>query len=254
VEDRDSALLVDAGLSAREIERRLRIVGREPAGLQAVLLTHEHSDHVRGVRVFAARHGIPVYATEGTWRGLDEETRRELAPLRQVVSYRMEIRDIPGCGITVLPVRTEHDTNAPAGYVLTSSCGRFRAGVATDMGHEGHVPRELASCSLLVLEFNHDVALLRRNPRYPKHIKDRILGASGHLSNEQAARLLELMFRIGHGQRLESLVLAHLSEENNTPELALDAARRVLQNFRLHEQVEVKVAGPAEPVTVAVRR
>jgi phosphoribosyl 1,2-cyclic phosphodiesterase len=244
---------VDAGLSARELERRLRAVGREPAALQGILVTHEHGDHIRGVRLFARRHALPVYATEGTWRGIGAETLDELGPLGRAVHHLTEIA-VPGCGIRALPVRTAHDTNWPVGYVFTSCCGRYRAGVATDMGHEGLLPRELAGCSLLVLEFNHDVAMLKRNPRYPKSLKDRILGSEGHLSNEQAARLLQKLFHLDREQRLESLVLAHLSEQNNTPELALEAARAVLRHFRLEERVEVKVAGPHEPVTVSVRR
>jgi phosphoribosyl 1,2-cyclic phosphodiesterase len=253
VEDGDSALLVDAGLSARELERRLRLVGREPAGLQGILITHEHGDHVRGVRLFARRHGLPVYATEGTWHGLGAETLAELAPLRRLVDHGVAFA-VPGCGIRALPIRTEHDTRAPVGYVFTSGCSRYRAGVATDTGHAGLMPRELAGCQLLVLEFNHDVALLKGNPRYPRSLKDRILGSEGHLSNEQAALLLRKMFHIDLEQRLESLVLAHLSEQNNTPELALEAARAVLRHFNLEQRVEVKVAGPAAPVTVAVRR
>jgi len=253
VEDGASALLVDAGLSARELERRLRLVGREPAALQGILITHEHGDHVRGVRLFARRHELPVYATEGTWRGLDAEAIAELAPLWRPVNHGTEI-EVPGCGIRVRPIRTEHDTNWPVGYVFTSCCGRYRGGVATDMGHEGLMPRELAGCNLLVLEFNHDVAMLKRNPKYPKSLKERILGSEGHLSNEQAARLLQKMFHIDREQRLESLVLAHLSEQNNTPELALEAARGVLRHFRLEERVELHVAGPSAPVTIAIRR
>lgn len=229
------------------------MVGHAPAGLQGILITHEHGDHVRGVRLFARRHALPVYATEGTWRGMDAGLLEELGPLGRPVQHLTALA-VPGCGIGVLPVHTEHDTNAPVGYVFTSGCGRYRAGVATDMGHEGLMPRELAGCHLLVLEFNHDVAMLKCNPRYPKRLKDRILGSAGHLSNEQAARLLQKMFHLDHGQRLESLVLAHLSEQNNTPELALEAARTVLRRFRLESRIELKVAGPAEPVTVAVRR
>ncbi len=246
-------MLVDAGLSARELERRLRLVGHEPAELQGILITHEHGDHVRGVRLFARRHSLPVYATEGTWRGMAVETFEELAPLRQLVLHRTEL-EVPGCGIRALPIRIEHDTNWPVGYMFTSGCGRYKAGVATDMGHEGLMPRELAGCNLLVLEFNHDVTMLKRNPRYPKSLKDRILGSEGHLSNEQAAHLLQKMFHIELEPRLESLVLAHLSEQNNTPELALEAARAVLRHFRLEHKVELKVAGPDAPVTIAVRR
>ena len=252
VEDGASALLVDAGLSARELERRLRLVGREPSELQGILITHEHGDHVRGVRLFARRHALPVYATEGTWKGMGAEVLEELGPLCNRVNHRTALV-IPACGITALPIRIEHDTNWPVGYVLTSGCGSYRAGVATDMGHEGLMPRELAGCHLLVLEFNHDVGMLKRNPKYPKTLKDRILGDGGHLSNEQAARLLQKMFHIDHGHHLESLVLAHLSEHNNTPELALEAARAVLRHFHLEHRIEVKVAGPDAPVTIAVR-
>lgn len=208
---------------------------------------------MRGVRLFAGRHRLPVYATEGTWQGLGGETHRELGPLWRRVNVNVEVA-VAGCGIRALPIRTEHDTNWPVGYVFTSCCGRYRAGVATDTGHDAHLPNALAGCNLLVLEFNHDVAMLKGNPRYPKSLKDRILGSEGHLSNEQAARLLQKMFHIDREQRLESLVLAHLSEQNNTPELALAAARAVLRHFRLEERVDVRVAGPDEPVTVSVRR
>jgi phosphoribosyl 1,2-cyclic phosphodiesterase len=221
--------------------------------LQGILITHEHGDHVRGVRVFARRHALPVYATEGTWKGMGAAVLEELGPLCNNLSHRTELV-IPECAMTALPIRTEHDTNWPVGYVFTSGCGGYRAGVATDMGHEGLMPRELAGCHLLVLEFNHDVGMLKRNPTYPKSLKDRILGDGGHLSNEQAARLLRKMFHIAGEPRLQALVLAHLSEHNNTPELALREARAILGSFRLDGKVEVKVAGPDEPVTVEIRR
>lgn len=253
VEDGNSALLVDAGLSARELERRLQSVGREPAALQGILITHEHGDHVRGVRLFAQRHDLPVYATEGTWRGMGADALRDLAPLRRTVVHRTEIL-VPGCGLRALPIRTEHDTECSVGYVLTSGCGSYRAGIATDMGHGGKMHQDLAECGLLVLEFNHDAAMLNRNPRYPRSLKDRILGNRGHLSNDQAARLLQNLFNNGRERRLTSLVLAHLSEQNNTPELALEAARSVLRIFQLEEHVELKVAGPDATVTIAVRR
>jgi phosphoribosyl 1,2-cyclic phosphodiesterase len=121
------------------------------------------------------------------------------------------------------------------------------------MGHEGLMVRALKDCNLLVLEFNHDEEMLRRNREYPKKLKERILGDDGHLSNRQASELLVRMLHPERGQRLEALVLAHLSEKNNTPELALAAARAALGFHRLEGRVELKVAGPAEPVTVEVR-
>jgi phosphoribosyl 1,2-cyclic phosphodiesterase len=253
VEDGDHRLLVDAGLSARELERRLRLVGCwPPALLQGILITHEHSDHVRGLRLLATRHGIPVFATRGTFEGMDEEDGRELRPLWTGVDHGRPFA-VPGCGMQVLPVHIPHDTNHPVGYVVTSSCGRYRAGIATDLGHEERMVEALTECNLLVLEFNHDERLLRGNRKYPESLKKRILGDEGHLSNAQAADLLGKLLHPYRGQRLESLVLAHLSEQNNTPELALAAARGILSRFRLEGRVELRVAGPAEPVTVQVR-
>jgi len=218
-----------------------------------LLLSHEHSDHVRGARLFARRHGIPVFATAGTFAGLDEEASVELGPLWSDISHGLPVT-VPGCGLGVVPISVEHDTRCPVGFVFTSASGRYRAGVVTDLGHAGLVARELAGCHLLVLEFNHDVALLRANRKYPKELKERILGNVGHLSNEQAAQLLRKIFHLAGEPRLQALVLAHLSEQNNTPELALREARAILGSFRLEGTVEVKVAGPAEPVTVEIRR
>jgi len=224
-----------------------------PCRLQGLLLTHEHSDHVRGARLFASRHGIPVFSTAGTFVGLGEEASAELGPLWTGISHGLPVT-VPGCRIGVVPISVEHDTRGPVGFVFTSVCGKYRAGVATDMGHAGLVARELAGCHLLVLEFNHDVALLKANRKYPRVLKERILGNVGHLSNEQAAQLLRKIFHIAGEPRLQSLVLAHLSEQNNTPELALREARLILGSCSLDGKVEVKVAGPAEPVTVEIRR
>ena len=145
----------------------------------------------------------------------------------------------------------EADPADPVAYVFRH--GGVRAGVATDLGHYPYylLQRHLAACDLLVLEFNHDPELLRRCER-PEWVKQWIRQDQGHLSNEQGARLLGDLLR--HDQRLAALVLAHLSEDNNTPELALEAARAVLRHFRVEERIELKVAGPLEPVTIGVRR
>jgi phosphoribosyl 1,2-cyclic phosphodiesterase len=143
------------------------------------------------------------------------------------------------------------DPADPVAYVFRH--GGVKAGIATDLGHYPYhlLQHHLAACQLLVLEFNHDPEMLRRCER-PEQVKQWIRGREGHLSNLEGARLLEDLLR--HEQRLEALVLAHLSEENNTPALALAAAHAALERFRLHERVTVLVAGPDAPVTVAARR
>lgn len=243
-------LLVDAGLSGREITRRLAGVGCGPDELGGILVTHEHVDHVRGAGILARRHRIPVFLTEKTHRA-ERGHLGELPAVRHIApGSPFEVGEV-----VVRPFLTQHTSQGgasadPVGYVFFH--GGAKAGYATDLGHPtGLMAAHLAACQLLVLEFNHDRELLRRCGR-PEHVKQWIRGNEGHLSNEQGAQLLKNLLHLG--QRLETLVLAHLSEENNTPLLALEAARAVLRDFNLEEQVDLRVAGPDEVVTVSVRR
>ncbi|HWR96862.1 MAG TPA: MBL fold metallo-hydrolase [Candidatus Methanoperedens sp.] len=247
-------LLVDAGLSGSEIERRLAAVGAGASDLAALLITHEHADHVRGAGVLARRHGLPVYLTRGTLAA----EGRHLGELPAVHHIRPGTPFEVGM-VQVHPFSIPHrgqrsgpaDPADPVAYVFRY--GGVKAGIATDLGHYPYhlLVHHLAACHLLVLEFNHDPELLRRCAR-PEPVKQWIRGREGHLSNEEGARLLADLLR--HEQRLEALVLAHLSEENNTPALALAAARGALERFRLHERVELRVAGPDTTVTIALRR
>ena len=243
-----ASVLVDAGLSGSELERRLASVGADARDLSGMLITHEHADHVRGAGVLARRHRIPVYLTRGT----HEAERRHLGELPTVIHIEPG-REFELGGLGVRPFSTPHTRQGgglaePVAYVFFH--GGSKAGYATDLGHPtGLMAQHLAGCRLLVLEFNHDPAMLLGGP-YPWPVKQWIKGQGGHLSNEQAARLLE---RVLH-DRLDGLVLAHLSETNNTPELARRAAHETLERFRLHERVELRVAGPDAPVTVSFRR
>jgi phosphoribosyl 1,2-cyclic phosphodiesterase len=241
-------ILVDAGLSGSEIERRLAAVGADARDLAGILITHEHADHVRGAGILARRHRVPVFLTRGTHAA----ERRHLGEL-PFVEHVEPGREFELQGVGVRPFSTPHTRQGggladPVAYCFFR--GGAKAGYATDLGHPtGLMAQHLAGCRLLVLEFNHDPGLLVRGP-YPWPVKQWIKGQGGHLSNEQAARLLE---RVLH-DRLDGLVLAHLSETNNTPELARAAAHEALVRFRLHERVELRVAGPDTTVTIELRR
>jgi phosphoribosyl 1,2-cyclic phosphodiesterase len=210
-------LLIDAGLSCRELTRRLTDVGVAPGSLDGVLLSHEHEDHARGVERFSRRHGVPVFCSPQTLEALD------LSPV-----HLAAWRPLPeGRAIEIGPLEVEafpvpHDAARPVAFVLRGA--GLRLGLATDLGRAtGPVIGHLAGCDLLLIEFNHDERLLREGP-YPPSVKARVAGGLGHLSNDAAADLLR---QTVDGQ-CRAVVLAHLSETNNRPDLARRAAGAAL--------------------------
>jgi phosphoribosyl 1,2-cyclic phosphodiesterase len=221
VSDGVTSLLVDAGLSAREIGRRLDSRGLNPASLSAILVTHEHGDHVHGVERLCRRYRLPVYLTPGTLHAA--------AALRELPETRTF-----DCGcpfrvgtLTVHPFSISHDAEDPAGFTIGGSGSRI--GIATDLGHVTAMVREhLRGCRLLVLEANHDPDMLMDGP-YPWFLKQRIRGRTGHLSNSESGQLLAEIAHPG----LEQVVLAHLSATNNTPEKALAAVGQALAGTRI---------------------
>lgn len=238
IESEHCRILVDAGLSAREISRRFDEAEIDIKRLDAIFLTHEHGDHIRGAGPLSRRLGIPVYLTEGTL----ERGGRTLGklPTPVVIQAGEEVR--------VKDMRVEtftkcHDASDPLGLVCCSNGKRF--GIATDLGRSTRVVEEhLRNCQALALEFNHDPDMLEQGP-YSLDLKKRIRSAEGHLSNEQAARLLGM---VGHAD-LRHLVLAHLSEINNNPEKAYITAVEALERLGL-QNVHVSVAMQHEPGTM----
>ena len=223
--------LIDVGLSCRETERRLKLKNVEPYEVKGIFVTHEHTDHMRGISVFSRKHKTPVWATEGTIRALKG---------RGVTAHRWETLR-PGDGVDLddfrlTPFGTSHDAVDPVGYHI--ALDNMRLGLATDLGvATPEVEEALLGCDMLFLESNHDVATLNANPRYPWPLKKRILSDGGHLSNPQSN---ELMLRMAGGS-LKRVVLAHLSEENNLPEIALRCAHDALIDNSL-EHIKVSVA------------
>ena len=216
VEWQDTRVLLDCGFTLGETVRRLARLGLEPADLSAILATHEHSDHLSGVAPLARRYGIPVYGSFGTLALLRDELD---AALLQPVS---DARPFSVGALTVEPFSVPHDAREPLQYVLGN--GSLRLGVLTDTGcATPHIEGMLRTCDALFLETNYDPQMLAQGP-YPPHLKARVRGRFGHLSNGEAADLLS---RLDHA-RLQWVVAAHVSRKNNTPELAQRALAAVL--------------------------
>ncbi|MDR1409016.1 MAG: MBL fold metallo-hydrolase [Oscillospiraceae bacterium] len=216
----DGGVLVDAGVSAKQLELALWDIGVDTASIRAVFVTHEHSDHVRGLRVFAKKYKLPVWATAGTLAALEETT---------VADGSFDYRAVPASGAEAAgflfePFRTSHDARESCGYRITLPDGRGVA-IATDLGTvTPAVLDALTNCVLVMLESNHDVEMLR-NGAYPYWLKQRILSDEGHLSNEACAQTAVRLVRNGAAH----MILGHLSKENNHPELAYEHTNAALR-------------------------
>lgn len=228
-----TALLIDAGLSAREIARRLESVGLPLALLRAVCVTHEHSDHTAGLRVLHQRHGVDLYGNAGTVEALRQDEALNALPWKIFSTGQ----PFPVGDLTVHPFSVPHDAYEPVGF--TVSCGSARAAVVTDIGLPTTLVRQrLRDCHVVVLESNHDERLLQESPR-PWSLKQRIMGRQGHLSNRRAAALLAEIAT----PALQQVYLAHLSEECNRADLAVAEARRELERAG-YPHVRVGVGRP----------
>lgn len=231
-------VLLDAGLSGKEIERRLSQSPIGPRNLQALLVSHEHSDHVRGVGVLSRRYDLPVYLTQGSLESMPSSVG-ELAHTNLIQPGRsFSIGDL-----TIHPFALPHDAADPVGFILEQ--GGCRLGVCTDCGTATQLVRtRLQHCHALVLEANHDTDRLLQGP-YPWHLKQRIRSRHGHLSNEDSCELLGQI----HHVELQAVVLAHLSEVNNHPDLVKQTLRNRLEPAIL-ETTQFEVALQSEPTSV----
>jgi phosphoribosyl 1,2-cyclic phosphodiesterase len=221
ISDGTTSILVDAGLTGIEIERRLKQSGVSPGNLDAIVVTHEHADHISAIGVLSRRFSIPVYISTQTVNQLKKETGR----LHKIVTFISGTEFLINT-LTLRPFSLPHDAEDPIG-LLVSRDGK-KIGIATDLGTPTSLSKEhLKECSLLVLEANHDLKMLEEGP-YPWSLKQRIRSRTGHLSNEEAGSLLR---EIRHTS-LEHVILAHLSETNNTPQKAYDEVDRFINPRR----------------------
>lgn len=210
-------VLVDCGFAVREVDARSARLNFDPASLDAILVTHEHGDHLGGVARLARAYQLPVYLTRGSYQAWND---KEVADVRFITPHE----PFHIGALTVRPFPVPHDAKEPCQFAFEHAGKKL--GVVSDLGAiTQHVRFVLKDCDALLLETNHDVAMLARGP-YPQRLKDRVGGGLGHLSNAQSAELIRSVQR----ERLQHLVLTHLSEQNNTPQLARAAICEALED------------------------
>jgi len=221
LETPEARILIDAGLSPRQIRQRLAGIGRAPESLTGILITHEHSDHIQGLDGIAAKLKIPVYGNRATLEAAEYSLKTKFDSRIFATGASFEIGDV-----TVDTFAVPHDAQDPVGFLLHTIAGNI--GVVTDLGHMTKLVIErVRPANVLVLESNHDVKMLQDCPRRPWELKQRILGRHGHLSNADAADAAEKIVSAD----LRHLYLGHLSRECNKPELAHSVMNQRLQTI-----------------------
>ncbi len=219
--DEHEAILVDAGLSCRQIEKRMKVAGLDIAKVKAVFITHEHADHVRGVGVLCNKHKIMPYFTEKTWKNTYKKYRPQ-----EVLLFDAGACVLVG-GFRVYTFLKSHDAAEPTSFRV--EIGKYSVGVMTDVGEGSEQFRsQLQRCDVAFLEANYDPMMLADGP-YPDYLKKRVASPKGHLSNLQA---LELVQQLG-ANRLKTIFLSHISNKNNTEELALAAFSPLAEQYQI---------------------
>jgi phosphoribosyl 1,2-cyclic phosphodiesterase len=235
IESKETGVLIDAGFSGKQLSTRMAAIGKDIVNVNGVLLTHEHNDHITGAGVVSRRMRIPVFANAGTFEGAAPKLgklhqKREFTTGEEVTFQDLQIRSF----------RTLHDTNDPVGFVISD--GRHSIGYCTDTGKVTHLmAARLLKCNALILEFNHDLEMLKNGP-YPLALQQRVRSSHGHLANVDAADFLKQLL----SDRLQYVILAHLSETNNLPEIAHRAALKAAQS----SQCKLVIASQNTPTAV----
>ncbi len=242
----DTAILVDAGTSARQVGFALERVSAGFEHLKAVVITHEHIDHIRAISVISRRYDVPIYANENTWNAILNMKSFNDIPIKNRVMFD---GDFYVGSLAISPFKISHDSADPVGYSIYS--GNKKAVVATDTGYFTKAAMSAAlGADACVLESNHDVHMLENGP-YPVHLKNRILSRKGHLSNHDSSRVIEQIIESG----CRNFSLAHLSQDNNTPEAAFDSAAKAAHNLgaKVGKDVNIYVApqfGPGDAIII----
>jgi phosphoribosyl 1,2-cyclic phosphodiesterase len=238
----DTHILIDAGVSRKRIEEGLKKADICMRDISAIFVTHEHIDHTKGLGVVARKDAIPILATEGTIKGILNTGSLGEIP-KDIFQRIMPDSDIHIHDLCIHPFRVSHDANDPVAY--TVSCGSKKAGVITDLGtYDDYIVDNLSGAQAMLVEANHDVNLLQVGS-YPYYLKQRILGEKGHLSNESSGRLINDLLN----DNVDSILLGHLSKENNYDKLAFETVRQEIDlsdNEYKSKDFKIEVASRTE--------
>lgn len=232
IESDNAKILIDIGLSCKETEKRLSLLGVTGNQIDAILITHEHSDHIKGLDVFASKYKTNIYAHVDGWQAINNKTSRLLSTQKWSFSEcPFNIKDI-----TITAFKVPHDSSCCVGYSLQS--GTHKISIATDLGKiDQNILNQLANSQLVYLESNHNVDMLKNNPNYTSMLKNRIFSSHGHLSNLESAKAISFLAQNG----VKQVVLSHLSKENNRPDLAYNEVCKYLQNLGIQEGVNIRI-------------
>lgn len=236
VGSKSTHIMIDTGISGKKIEQGLNTIDLTTGMINGIFITHEHSDHIKGLGVVARKHQIPIYATKGTVEAIKKMDN--LGKFPEEIFHCIE-PDVPFLlgDLEVLPFRISHDASEPVAYVVRHE--EKSVGVATDLGkYDDYIVEYLSGHDVLLLEANHDIRMLQAGP-YPYYLKKRILGERGHLSNETSGQLLCEILHDG----LKCVILGHLSKENNYEELAFETVRsEVVLNNNAKDVIPIYIA------------
>lgn len=230
IESADKKILLDIGLSCAETTKRLELIGIKPNEIDAVIITHEHSDHIKGVDIFSSKYNLPVYAHEDVWIGLDEKLKKTTKDNRKIFDGTFNLGSF-----TINPIEVPHDVKC-FGF---SFCEREnKISILTDLGHTNdRILNSIKGSKLVYLEANYDREMLMQGTKYPLSLKRRIDGPNGHLSNLASSEVVEFLTATGTKQ----IVLSHLSRENNSPILAYNYISKEIEKHGIKEGVHVKI-------------
>lgn len=223
-------ILIDDGLNATQTIEKLKSLNISPASLNAIIISHEHSDHIKGVDLLSSKYNIPVFAHQQVWVGLDEKLKKVSLKNRKVFCDAFEINDLK-----INPINLPHDVPC-YGFAIENE--NKKMGIITDLGHfNDRILSSLSGSRIIYIESNYDKDMLYKGTKYPLSLKRRIDGPNGHLSNVDSAEALERLALGGTRQ----FVLAHLSKENNSPLLAYNTTCKYLQKDGIEEGKDIKI-------------
>lgn len=230
IESNDQKILLDMGLSCAETVKRLELIGVNPNDISAIIVSHEHSDHIKGIDVFSSKFNKPVYAHESVWVGLDDKVKKVSSQNRKTFEGDFNLSDLVIC-----PVEVPHDVKC---YGFSFCEKDKKLSVVTDLGHvNDRILNSIKGSQLVYLEANYDRNMLMNGTKYPLTLKRRIDGPRGHLSNVASAEVIEFLTNTGTRQ----IVLSHLSKENNSPNLAYTSVTGELSKHGIIEGVDVRI-------------